>query len=85
MSFDFNTYSDERKYDVLKAVVKEMQKRDGNTNDTDYSFKEEDGLVNLVGVRGFSQGKPCESTNKVFDDTMFVVFKKNGEKTGRRI
>lgn len=78
MQTEFNDLSVEQKYDLLKRVVEKVCAADGN--DDSYAFQEQEGYVNLIGARGFKDGKSCESQSLSYDDTLFVVFKKDGQK-----
>lgn len=51
MQIEFAVLSTDDKYDLLKCVVEEAQVRDGNSED--YVFQDQQGYVNLVGIRGF--------------------------------
>jgi hypothetical protein len=77
MHIEFNSLSVVQKYDLLRSVVEKVRERDGG--DDEYAFQEQDGYINLIGVRGFKEGKVCVNGNDVHDDTIFVVFKKDGK------
>ncbi len=93
-------------YDCLEQVANNAyQKYRKNDPDAElYRFQKDDGLVNLIAVRGLRSRvpinededpsgiryghdkkleyvEPSKRGNKIFDDTMFVVFKKDGVKT----
>jgi hypothetical protein len=80
MPLDLSLFTTEQKYDYLRTVINMAQKRFGNSGKPEFDFQDGDGKVNLLGVRGCTDGKTCESTNKKFDDTMFVVYKSGGAK-----
>lgn len=80
MAVDISSFSIEEKYDFLKQMVEGARKHFGNEDDETCEVKEGDKEVNLVGIRGFKEGKPCKSTKNTFDDTMFIFFKDGDNK-----
>ncbi len=77
MPQDFSTLDQNAQYDILKKVVDTIHKRDAKyKNDSSCEFLE-DGKVNLIGVRGFDGTKAVPNVYNKFNDTIFVVSKKN--------
>lgn len=75
MTFDLSSYSEEQLYDHLRNVITRARKRFGNDSKAGFEFQDANERVNLLGARGFKNGKPVTSTNTEYDDTMFVVYK----------
>lgn len=75
--FDFRKYSEEDKYDILKKAFENHAAANGKNNVQGFSFETDNMRVNLIGARGLMQGKVVKDSNKVFDDTLFVVYKDN--------
>ncbi|MDC3956759.1 penicillin-insensitive murein endopeptidase [Polyangium jinanense] len=81
-SFDLKTMGEAELYDHLRSVWKAEQKAFGNEGKPEFDFQDEEGRVNLLGARGFDadQMVPVPSTNTKYDDTLFLVYKKDGAK-----
>ncbi|OHX13860.1 hypothetical protein [Chromobacterium sphagni] len=73
--FDFGKYTEEQKYDILQRVFEHHAAANGKNNVAGFSFETDSGRINLIGARGFAKGKVVKDSNKVFDDTLFVVYK----------
>ncbi|POA97282.1 hypothetical protein C2134_15665 [Chromobacterium sinusclupearum] len=73
--FDFGKYSEEQKYDILQRLFEHHAAANGKNNVDGFAFETANGRVNLIGARGFDHGKVVKDSNKVFDDTLFVVYK----------
>lgn len=85
-------YSESELYDHLRGVIEEAlrtYKRENRENCErfgwsmeDFRFEDGDGMVNLLGARGFSKDRmePCTSTSTAWDDTCFVIYQRDGEK-----
>ncbi|OBU85654.1 hypothetical protein [Chromobacterium subtsugae] len=79
--FNFGKYSEEQKYDILQRLFEHHAAANGKNNVDGFAFETANGRVNLIGARGFDHGKVVKDSNKVFDDTLFVVYKDaSGEK-----
>ena len=80
MSLDLKKFKDngKYKYEFLKTAINMAQKRFGNESDDSFSFQEQNGYVNLLGVRGLKNGVVVPDTRKSYDDTMFVIYKRSG-------
>lgn len=73
---DISGFTETQKYDFLRHAIKRARIYFGCENDTESDFQDTPSYINLLGVRGLSEGKAL-SKNKTssFDDTMFVIFK----------
>ena len=80
MECDISRYSTNKKYNFLKHMIEAARNHFGNESDEAFAFKSENLHMNILGVRGFVDGKPCKSTNTVFDDVLFVVYLEDGVK-----
>jgi Putative peptidoglycan binding domain len=79
-------------YDHLRGVIEDALRSHRQENEascarfgwpmSDFRFEDADGRVNLLGVRGFAKDtmEPCTSTATAWDDTLFVVYRLNGQK-----
>lgn len=73
--FDFGKYNESQKYDILKKLFEHHAAANGKNNISGFAFETENGRINLIGARGFTIGKVVKDSNKVFDDTLFLVYK----------
>jgi hypothetical protein len=73
--FDFGKYNETQKYDILKKLFEHHAAANGKNNISGFAFETENSRANLIGARGFTKGKVVKDSNKVFDDTLFVVYK----------
>jgi len=73
--FYFGKYNESQKYDILKNLFEHHAAANGKNNISCFAFETENGRVNLIGARGFTIGKVVKDSNKVFDDTLFLVYK----------
>lgn len=82
MSFSLASMSPGQLYDHLKGVWLRAQEKYGKVGQTQFEFQESNGRVNLLCARGFSPTKlePVHNTNNTWDDTLFVIFKKDDVK-----
>lgn len=73
---DISGFSEQQKYDFLRQAIQRARPYFACDNDADTDFQDTPGYINLLGVRGLSEGKML-SRNKTssFDDTMFVIYK----------